>query len=238
MATFGAAQSDLSGGNPQPGPGIAIAAGGLTLLMVLGWVAPLCIYGLMITGHVFCLSAPAKNGARMLAYFTLILALADMLMAKAGSFLGLVLVAVPPSAGITTLFIVSQLVAMTPWVCTVAHLMVFLLFLRAVALGVEAYSLAETVVGVMIVFGLASVVYLGSSAVAVVTGSELILLSAMYGQLDLTTISDVGLVLGVISGLGFLAWVAAMIWYINTLFQVRHAVGLFIGGSSWTPPAP
>jgi hypothetical protein len=238
MATFEAARRDFSDGTAQPGPGTAIAAGGLTLLIVLGWVAGISIYGLMITGHLFCLTAPAKNGARALAYLTLLLALADVFLSLGGQFLGLSLAAVPPTAGMTVFLIVCELVALAPWVCTVAHLLVFLLFLRAVALGVEAYSLAETLVGVMIVFAVGSVVYLGSSAVAVVVGSELILLQAVRGELDLTSASDVGLVIGLIGGVGFLIWLAAMIWYINTLFHVRHAVGLYIAGSSWTPSAP
>jgi hypothetical protein len=238
MVTFEAARSDFSGPNPQPGPGTAIAAGGLTLLMVLSWVGPLSIYALMITGHVFCLTAPAKYGARLLAYLTLILALADLFLSMGGGVLGLSLAAVPPTTGLTTFLILAELVALVPWICTVAHLLVFLLFLRAVALGVEAYSLAETLVGVMIVFGLGSGVYLGASAVAVVTGSELILLLAVRGELDLTSASDVGIVLGVIAGLGFLVWLAAMVWYINTLFSVRNAVGLYIEGKTWTPTAP
>ena len=79
---------------------------------------------------------------------------------------------------------------------------------------------------------------LWQTAVAVVTATEIILLQAVRGELDLTSASDVGLVLGIVGGLGFLAWLAAMIWYINTLFQVRNAVGLYIAGRTWTPSAP
>src|SRR5262249_32742186 len=173
MVTFEAAKSELGGDNPQPGAGTAVAAGGLTLLMVLGWAANLSIYGLMITGHAFCLSAPPKHGARALAYLTLLLAVADLLMSWGGPFLGLSLVAVPPASGPTTFLILSQLVALGPWICSLAHLLVFLFFLRAVCLGVEAYSLAETVVGVMIVFGVGSLVFLGFSVMAVRVGGGL-----------------------------------------------------------------
>jgi hypothetical protein len=236
--TMVTAKSDYSADNPQPGSGTAAAAGGVTPLLVLGWAAGVCIYGLMITGHAFCLSAPTKHGARALAYVTLLLALADVLMWLGGQFLGLSLAAVPPGAGPTVFFFLSQMAALGPWVCSLAHLLVFLFFLRAVALGVEAYSLAETVVGVMIVFGVGSVVFLGADVVAVMIGSELVLVQAAQGQLDLTTASDVGVVLGVVGALGLLVWLAAMIWYVNTLFQIRYAVGLQIKGSTWTPSAP
>jgi hypothetical protein len=238
MVTSGAAASQVSGDNPQPGAGTAVAGGGLILLTVIGWLGLAGIHALVITGHVFCLSAPPKYGARALAYVTLLLAILNVLVSLGGQFAGLSVTAVPPAAGPTASFMVAQVLALGPWVCTLAYLLVFLLFLRAVALGVEAYSLAETVVGVMIIFGLGSLVYLGTMAVAIVTGSELVLVLAIQGGLDLDTVSTLGLLLGIVGALGFLVWLGAMLWYINTLFQVRHAVGLHITGSSWTPAAP
>lgn len=227
---LGASQASSSGRSGGGTQGLEMG-----LNCINGLVGLVC-FGLSIAGQIYCLSAPDRYGARTLARTSLglfvgaivfiilgvILIVAGMAGSAAnfGSNPARMLQGFIMSAGIGLLIIALGYIAL------IAQNVVFLLFMRATALGVEAKGLAQSigyllgVFGALVVtvIGMVAVVFsLASGAAASRTGREAEDFMAGGGAM----------MLGCACLLVILA-LTYFIWYIVTMVQIRGAIDTFL----------
>jgi hypothetical protein len=199
---------------------VMVLVGGL---MVLGG---LTILGLRITGQAFCIAAPSKHGAKGLAIAALLLTIASLFLTFGMVGLGFIEGAtgkppLPMNRGQVTglnsvLNVLSNGIVMI-------EAIVFLFFLRAVALGVHNRGLAQSIGYLMMVGGTIVVLFIGLFAVMAVTmpgGGP-----PAAGRRDLEGAMALVGVCGCVIGILFLTFA---IWYLVTLFQVRNAISAYL----------
>jgi len=218
----------LASGGPGNKPGNVgssgfAALGGLAMLVVV-FAIPFLFQTLKVLGYVFCLSAPRKHAARILAIVTLSLggaALACFLLGTCAGGLGGFSTAgrglIGNSAGV-----LSILFGLLRGVLVLAEYIVFLFFLRAVCLAVDDEFQASRVVAFMVGIVAFICVTLVSIFGLPIIMRAMVDISGNAGGQGLTTAGYLALAWFGILGLAFLGMVG---WYIVLLFQVRAAIG-------------
>ena len=114
---------------------------------------------------------------------------------------------------------VGQLAGNVAQLIGVVALVVFLFFLRAVALTIRNHGLAATIKQLLILSGTGVVLFLGMMLVAVASAVAGPSPGAMQGPVIL--VAGCGCTAGVLM-------LVAFIWYLITLFQVRDALTRYV----------
>lgn len=221
-----------SGGQP-PGPGaMTTSAGALAAIVVLGMIGALAWRGLAIVGNIYCLAAPAKHAARVFSLIclglmvggTLFYVLSQVLQLAGGGF-GRAAAAGPFGGGAAST--AGGIVGLVGTILESAWFILFLLFLRAVCLAMREEGLARSVLFLLFVV-LATVLSMGIILVAVVATAA----GAAGGAFGPNSNAGAGLGILVLAGgcLFLVLFLASLIWYIVTLFQVRGAITNYLGG--------
>jgi hypothetical protein len=193
---------------------------------------------LQITGYGFCMAAPPKHGARALAITTFGLAIGSLMLTVAAVGINLALggalgagMGNPMALGAgQTLGSIVNLIAN---LMSFAGLIVFLFFLRSVAISLRNQGLTQTVqyllilgavmfVGGIAMLGLSMFVVAGAAAVA--PGQPRAAGDAFAGMGALM------LVCMCAEGILALVW---FFWYVGTLVQVRGALTDYISRRAW-----
>jgi hypothetical protein len=221
MATQGAAGAGR--GRPED---VAPALGGALVLAGLVILGGLTAFILQITGQVYCVAAPARNSAKGLAVTSLVLTLLALFLNLAGYawlFMGGVGAAAranpvglgAAAGGGNVLTASSSLVQFVQFI-------VFLFFLRAVALSVRAYGVAQGVIYLLI---------LGGIMIALFVAIIVLIVAAGVGQLGKQGGADLMAAVGTMGIAGMcveiVLAISFFIFYIVTLFQVRGAIFTF-----------
>jgi hypothetical protein len=228
LAASAMQQGMQPGGRPDAFANAAVG-GGMMILVVYGIVGVIALagLGLNVTGNVFCLFAPPKNGAKMLA----IVALALFGLALLGSLVNLFLPAATAMGGGSPMAFMSGPVGLGTSFASVASWVVFLFFLRSLSLAMNDRGLAQSVVYLVVMAGITIVLHVIFVLVTILAAASLVASAAGGGNIRQMEGSAAGagmlvLVFGVVVGCLYLA---CFIWYIITLFQVRGAITRHVG---------
>jgi predicted Zn finger-like uncharacterized protein len=227
---LGASQASSGG---RPGGGTQGLEMGLNCIN--GLVGLVC-FGLTIAGQIFCLSAPDRYGARTLARTSLglfvgaiifvILGVILIIAGMAGSAVNFgsdparMLQGFIMSAGIGLVVIALGYIAL------IAQNVVFLLFMRATALAVEARGLAQSIGYLLGVFGALVLTVIGMVAVvfSMASGASA---SRTAKEAENFMAGGGAMILGCVCLLVILA-LTYFIWYIVTMVQVRGSIDSYI----------
>jgi predicted Zn finger-like uncharacterized protein len=236
LLAFGGGAIGVAGalsGNKDAGDRAMAAFGTGMVLLAFGACTGLISHGLSIAGHVFCIFAPPRHGAKILAVVALVLACLGLLLTCGSGYVNTpspnsdqYQSASPPTPapvgphGVLPLFGVQ-------YVCDFAEKVVFLFFLRAVALGVKRDGLASGVVIQLIATGLGTVL-----STALICGGVLLSGGFLYTVLSSkdpkAALGNAGagyaVAAAVLAGLFVLTWVVLWVWYVVTLFRARSAL--------------
>lgn len=215
-------------------------SGAIVLLIVdiFMVVGGLIILGVRIAGQVFCVAAPRKHGAKGLAMAALLLTIVGLLLLLGISGLGLFerasgkpplpMDGEPASA-------LSMVLNMLSNGAVLFESIVFLLFLRAVALGVHDRALSQRIVYLMMVGGTIVVFIIGVLVIgrdrttgATMPGAD----PQALGQREFENASPL---LGLFGCTFWILFVTFSVWYIVTLFQVRSAIAVHLRRLSAVP---
>jgi predicted Zn finger-like uncharacterized protein len=269
MSLFAGAASAMNqqgqpGQPPNPNGLMAGLAGGV-ILAVLSAIATFAGRALEITAFIFCLYAPSKYGAKGLAIATLILAGLG-LMASCGGLIPMGAAAgvnaanpnfggnpgfpnnpgfppPPPPRNPTPAFLGGNPIGSVGPLFYFIQVIVFLFFLRSVALACREDGLARSIVGLIILIGVTCLVaclsicgmVMAAFGFAASAASQAAKNQQMGGPppdpsnlfAAMGAVGIIGIIVMVILALLFLA---ALIWYFVTLFQVRTAVANHMDG--------
>jgi hypothetical protein len=234
------AATSMAASAKQPASGAAAGAAtagiGVIVLGVLYVGTAIAYVGLQVTGNVFCLAAPTRNNAKTLAIISLALLVLGLLGYLGGFVVNIVgsgmAAAVSPgvggrAAGAGAGALLGSIITLISALMLFAQPVVFLLLLRALAITMEEDGLAQTIVWLLMVGGLAiaSMVlmfvlsFVGTASAAATRGSG--------GD---GVLAGVG-ILVLISGCAYLILsLIYVIWYIIVLFQTRSAITNHLGG--------
>jgi predicted Zn finger-like uncharacterized protein len=236
LLAFGGGAVGVAGalsGNQDAGDKAMAAFGTGMVLLIFGSCTGLISHGLSIAGHVFCIFAPPRHGAKILAVVALVLACLGLLLTCGSGYVNTpnpnseqAQSSSPPTPvpfgphGIFPLFGLQ-------YVCDFAEKVVFLFFLRAVALGVKRDGLASGVVIQLIATGLGTLL----STVLICGGALLsgeFLYTVLSSQDPKAALGNVGagyaVAAAVLAGLFVLTWLVLWVWFVITLFRARAAL--------------
>jgi hypothetical protein len=164
----------------------------------------------MLIGDIYCMAAPRKNGARTLALTAVILVGVSIL----GQLGGLVLQAISAAGGLAGM----------------AHLFVFLSFLRVTARSIRAHDLANNIKYLTILMAVAFASSILAIIILVVT-----LGAAMLGAMQGGGAPNVGAGMGAAALLGVgcmcitgIMLLTGFVWYIVVLVRVRSELGYYL----------
>jgi predicted Zn finger-like uncharacterized protein len=231
---------------PMPSGAVAVIGSAVVVLLIF-----LIIYlvgqGLSITGLVFCLGAPSKHGAKMLAITALVLSILVVLSSCGSAAIGGLVSGVsaaqqqapppgmggpnamstspPPSGGSNPFTLVSYLLSG-------AEAIVFLFFLRALALNLRARRLASSAIYIVSGMGISVLLSCGVFCVGVMTavGAGASAMSAAKNNQPAAMDNTLGVLAGgaivmlILLAVVGLIWLALTIWNIVLTVQVRAAV--------------
>src|SRR5438105_686820 len=127
---------------PPVGPMVGVA-GGMLVVLVLAGLMGFAAEVLALIGYIFCMNASSKHGAKTLAIVTLALAGASLLFFLVNNALMFTGRAAVPGAGMN--FAASGPVGIIANLLNLGKFIVFLFFLRAVALCLREWSLEKSV---------------------------------------------------------------------------------------------
>jgi predicted Zn finger-like uncharacterized protein len=226
----GAMQQGMQqGARPE---GLAVAAGGSAMLylavLIVEVVVLLACVALSFTGNVFCIFAPPKHGAKILALVALILFGVSLLGAVGAMFL--------PAIGTTragggVMAAASGPVALGGGLGVTASWVVFLFFLRGMAKAMKDHGLAQSVVYLVVMAGITVLLHVVFACVMVLATAGLFASAAERGNIGGMERAYAGasLVSGIFALVIVCLYLASFIWYIITLFQVRGATSRHLG---------
>jgi hypothetical protein len=209
---------------------LAISAAGVMIHFVLSLVAFLMLVSraAFIGGSVLCLLGPPKNNARIWAALSLVLICLSLLFSCLG---GVSFGYSGPHSSMGGSFSFSG-VSWLRWMGGVAavsallYALVFLFYLRAVALTLHAEALAKGILFLAALSGAAVLVNCGAFCAGLpFTINEWI---AKPGDPPLP--SGLGVFGTALNALGGLLMLGMAAWYVLTLFQVRQAIRTATGG--------
>jgi hypothetical protein len=237
----------LSARNGPTPSGAAAALGSAVAVLVIFFVLYLAGQGLSITGQVLCLGAPSKHGAKTLAITALVLSILVVLstcgaVAVSGLVSGVTAAqqqtpppamggpnamstSPPPSGGGNPFTLASYLLSG-------AETVVFLFFLRALALNLRARRLAASAMYILSGMGIGVLLSCGVGCVAFMTafGVAASAMSAAKNNQPAAMDNTAGVLAGgaivilVLSAVVGLIWLALTVWNIVLTFQVRAVV--------------
>lgn len=205
---------------PDVPPNLALVFLGLLVLFGMAMLAAFVLY---LVGNIVCLGAPAEHGARTLARASLILFLAaiGVLIAVIGLLIAVNVPSRPAGARLNPEEAIASLQGLIffAMILYFLHLIVFQLFLRALAQGLHRPGLVSSIHGLLFVGLLIGGLEGGMLILSLVTGGSGIAPGAAPGRFqEAQTILTLGSCpLFVLGGIWF-------IWYLLTLFQVRRAI--------------
>src|SRR5205807_5090292 len=127
---------------PPAGPMVGVV-GGLLIVFVLAGIMVLASEVLALIGYIFCINANPKHGAKTLAIVTLALAGGSLLFFVISHALTLTGRAAVPGAAMN--FAAGGPIGIIANQLSLGKVIVFLFFLRAVALCVREWSLYKSV---------------------------------------------------------------------------------------------
>lgn len=237
-----ASSESRPGQPPEMGGLVAGFAGGILLVLLagaLGFVSK----ALEITGMVFGLFVPARHGAKGLAIAALVLSVGALLMNCGGSSVsgfssagsspsynsgGGAGGSGPPSSGGGGG--AGSAISLLSTVLTAANWIVFLLYLRAVALCLHEEGLAASVLYLLIASIIGGVIMAGLIVLLIVlaVGAILSMFNPNSGAAA-ATLEGVGIVAIIAIAAIALLMIGLYIWYVMTLFQVRAAITSHLG---------
>jgi hypothetical protein len=235
----GVAAASMATSAKQPASGAAAGAAtagiGIILLGVLYVGTALAYVGLQVTGNVFCLAAPTRNNAKTLAIISLALLVLGLLGYLGGFAVNLVgtgmAAAISPTpagrvggAGVGAM--AGSIITLVSALMLFAQPIVFLLLLRALAITMEEEGLAQTIIWLLMVGGLAIasavvmfiISFVGAAAAGPTAGAA--------GDGAMAGLGILVLVFGCATLILSLVYV---IWYIVVLFQTRSAITNHLG---------
>jgi predicted Zn finger-like uncharacterized protein len=227
-----------AGGRGGPGAGGAAAGlGGLLILVILFLIAMLISLILQITGYAFCMFAPPKHGARVLAITAFGLTIGSLLLTFTAIGVDILGGALGASVGNPMAMgagrSVGSIVQMVSYLMSVAGLIVFLFFLRSVAISIRNQGLVQSVQHLLILGGVMIVGWLGMFGLSffIVAGAA----AAGPGPPGAAgdALAGVGILM-LVCGCGELILVVVWFaWYVGTLVQIRAALGDYISRRAW-----
>jgi hypothetical protein len=212
VGMFAAMSIAASGGEPES------ALAGVLLVMVVFMFAALLNRVLECVGQIFCLWAPSEYGARRWAIAGLALFVAGFGLQLLGGVVSIVqLGAASQSLGAEfseTTENIGSIASYGGQALDLVNILVFLFFLRAVARCIEDRRLQDSVWQLLIL----------ASAVVVLTIGLLAVIFVATARDDTAFVRNLGIVgIGAACTIGVL-FLAAFIWYIVLLWQVRAAL--------------
>lgn len=226
LATSIGSGNPRAGAGPSAGVGIAlIVMGGLLIL------GGLTILGLRITGQAFCIAAPSKNGAKGLAVAALLLTIAGLFLTLGSVGLGIiegagVIPSLPGGRGTTTGL--SNLLNQLGNVVGMIESIVFLFYLRAVALGIHNRGLAQSIGYLLMVSGMMAVLFIGLIVVVIVSAVGATTLGAGPQGPGRKEFEGATALAGICGCVFVIMLITYAIWYLVTLFQVRGAISAYL----------
>jgi hypothetical protein len=211
--------------------GAATAGAGVLVLAALYVLTMIAYVGLQVTGNVFCLAAPTRNNARTLAIVSLSLLVLGLLGYLGGFVLNIVAAgataAISP-AGAGAASGAGTIISLISFLMLFAQPIVFLLLLRALAITMEEDGLAQTIVWLLMVGGL---------AVAAMVFAFVIILIGTAGAASTgppkegdPVLAGVGILALISYCASFILSLVYFIWYIVVLFQARSCITNHLGG--------
>jgi hypothetical protein len=233
---IGGAASAASGGKGSAA-GAGAAVGGLIFAAVVYLLGLFAALVMRIVGHAFCLPSPVEHGAKGLALATLLCiagnvacSIFSILVSIAGS--GMSAAASNPF-GFGAASGASQALNLLGGLLAFAGAVLFLFYMRALALVLGAHGLARSIVSYMITVAVSVGVGVALFCVfaAVMAGSMASIMgggqnAGAQGSSGLAAVGALGLVFGCIAVVGALA---LFIWWIMLLVQVRAVVATRAG---------
>jgi hypothetical protein len=207
------------------------AAGLLVVLLLLFSFAFILLvgYALSVTGHIFCVFAPPSHGARVLAIIALVLSSLSVLSCCGGGLMSV------PHAHASSRQLEGggndagggRSPGGLQYLFDMAEKIVFLFFLRSVALSVRANGLASSIVYQLIATGVGIVLSIGLVCGGVALGAMMIL-QKLNGPDPAAAwqTAPTGYIVAwlAMAGLYVVVWTVLLLWYVVTLFQVRSAL--------------
>jgi hypothetical protein len=205
---------------------LAIGSAGVTIHFALTVVAFLMLAGraAFAAGDVLCLFGPSQNHARIWATASLVVICFSLLASCLG---GVSFAYNGPNEGFGawTSFIGIHKLRWLSGVAAVSvlfHGLVFLFYLRAVALTLNEGALAKRIIFLAALSGAAVLVNCGAFCVAIpATVQDVIEITADSSSSLVTGLNFLGTALNALGGLFMLGMAA---WYVVTLLQVRQAI--------------
>jgi predicted Zn finger-like uncharacterized protein len=208
------------------------AAAGLAALFVLGlsllaYLAGLVLY---VVGNCFCLRAPDRRGANTLAKIALGLMIAAIVFVVIGTTIGMVSRGPASSPDSSSTLGAGAVVNLLGFVLGIGHNIVFLFFLRAVALSIHDEGLARNLLYLLIFYIV--------DLVITIVGVVVILIAAVGTIATVMSGSGSGQGSNALAGLGIgmivggciliLLGLAYVVWYIIALAWVRGAITTYL----------
>ena len=238
-AIFNAVRT-VQAGNQFGGKDAAAFGAALVLLIATGLIF-FVSHALSLTGHIFCVFAPPSHGAKVLAIVALVLSSLSLLSCCGGSLIG----------GVSgPRFHVHSSSSSTgsgggsandgggggspggfEFIFDLAEKIVFLFFLRSVALSVRANGVASSIVYQLVATGVSLVLSCGLACAGMMLGMGMVF-AALNSQDPGAAMRDsaggyaaAGLAM---MGLLVLIWAVLFVWYLVTLVMVRSALTRYL----------
>jgi hypothetical protein len=216
---------------------------GAVVLFLSAALIFLASHALSLTGHIFCVFSPPSHGAKVLAIIALVLSSLSLLSCCGGGAIG--------GARAPRFHVNSSSSGQSPrgfdsggsdgggggspvgleFFFDLAEKIVFLFFLRSVALSVRANGVATSIVYQLVATGLGSLLSCGLVCGGVLLGAGALFqaLSSQDPGAALKNSAGGYAVAGVLMGaLLVLIWIVLFVWYIVTLLQVRSALTRYL----------
>ncbi len=199
------------------------AGAGVDFLFLVGLavVVILVAYVLSLIGYVFDIWAPARNGAKMLAISTLVLAGFGFLLGCLSPFLGAAAgqAALNPAAASGAGFVLL----IFSYLLGVIQHFVYLFFLRALAQCLKCSSLEENIRNLIIFNGAVVGLYIVLVALSIA-------LTGGVGAKPGAEMSGYDIVIGCFGCIDIILGIVALVWYVRALNETRGEITYRLSG--------
>ncbi len=242
------ASAMTSGMTPGPGgkimPGQVTAAAnsaantgltGIYIVAILGLLVMISSMALTVLGNVFCINAPEAAGAKILALTSLGLLLVAVAFYVLGWFVNIFTVGMAANAGLgglntlATGMSFSMICSIISYLAFFAHLIVFQILLRALAVAMKRSGLVSNITAMMITGGVAIALMVVAFVILMMSLSSAAASAGSNPFQSGSSAASGGIMAMMMMCLSAIAMLTWGVWYIISLFMVRATISEKLG---------